>query len=140
MLAKNSLPIACVVALTLAAPAPTFAQTAVVNSGAIAAACATSAAACEAAILAAIAALQQAGLTPAALNEQLGIIAGVALNAARALPPSELAALSGTVSRLAAASTDPAQQTALLQLSQAIATGGSPDLALAAFAAAISAN
>jgi hypothetical protein len=136
MLLKNGLPIAFAVSMAFVAPMPAMAQTTTVDTDAIAAACATSAVLCEAAIAEAIATLRAAGLSPAAINEQVGVIVSVAVTAARALPATERVILAGNIERVATESTNPAQRASLVLLAAAIASGEQVDLE--AFAQAFS--
>ncbi len=118
--------------------APVAAQTYVVDTAAVALACSTSAEECLLAIEAAISAMRAAGLSPADMNAALGVIAGTAVSAAASLPPAELAALAAVMEIVAAASTDPVQLQALLQLATALESGETVDLV--AMAASLSAS
>lgn len=108
-------------AMTLSAPAS--AQS--VDLPAISAACATSADACQAAVRIAIAAVRAAGLSPAAANAQLGVIAGVAVQAAATLPTAQRVAVGSVLTEIAAASTNPVQQQTLAQLANQLQSGAS---------------
>ena len=118
--------------------APVLAQTYIVDTAAIVSGCSTSAGACTIVVQAAITALQAAGLSAAALNAELGVIASTALLAAASLPPAQLALLSAVMMDIAAASTDPLQKQALTELASALESGTSVDLV--AVASALSAS
>lgn len=127
--------IAC---MMLGLSTPVMAQAPLVDTAAIKAACSKSAADCRLAVAQAIAALQAAGLSADVLNAQLGLVAGTAISAAASLPAAEKLALGGMIREIAAASTNPGQTTALLNLASAVETGS--DVDLVAFASAISAS
>ena len=118
--------------------APTVAQTFTVDTAAISAACSASAAACQAVVAAQVARLRAAGLTPAAINAQLGVIAGTAITAAASLPPAQRVQLAATIRSVASASTNPAQVQALQTLASDLEAGS--DVDLAAVASSLSAN
>ena len=117
MLLRNLLSVAV---LSSALALPVSAQTPSFDTAAIEAACASSGATCSIAVQAAIAALSAAGVTGAALNVQLGLIAGVAVDAAQSLPASQRAGLVAALSAIAAASTDAAQIASLNTLSASV--------------------
>lgn len=102
--------------------APSIAQTAVFDADAVRAACATSSQSCLTAVQTALAAVRQAGLSPAQVNAQLGVIAGTALAAAAALPPAERAGLGGALREIAAVSTNAEQIASLGSLATALET------------------
>lgn len=126
------------VCMMLAFSSPAMAQASLVDTAAIQAACARSAVECRLAVAQAIATLQAAGLSAEALNAQLGVVAGTAISAAANLPAAEKLALGGMIREIAAASTNPGQATALLNLASAVETGS--DVDLVAFASAVSAS
>ena len=107
---------------------PASAQTPAFDTAAVAAGCGASSGACLAAVQAAIATLRAAGLRPAAINAQIGIIAGIAVSSARSLPASQRVGFSSVLSELAAASTNPAQTRALTQLASVAQSGQPVDL------------
>lgn len=118
-----------VLAATMSFSAAATAQTALVDTAAISAACSTSGAACTVAVRAAIVRLRAAGLTPAALNAQLGVIAGTAVRAAASLPPAQRVAVAASLREIAAASTNAGQIASITQVATAIEAGaGNIDL------------
>ena len=129
---------AAMACMMLAFSTPVMAQAPLVDTAAIKAACSKSAALCKLAVEAAIVALKAAGLSADVLNAELGVIAGTAVSAAANLPAAEKLALGGMLRDIAAASTNPAQQAALVNLASAVETGS--DVDLVAFASAISAS
>ncbi|NEX46528.1 hypothetical protein [Pseudotabrizicola algicola] len=130
---------AAIISSSVLLPAPSSAQTVAFDANAVRTACATSSLECLAAVRAAIAGLRQAGLSIAALNTQLGILAGTALGAAAALPAAERTALANVLREIAAASTNSDQIASLTSLAaQLEADAASVDLT--AVAQAFSAN
>ncbi|EEW24572.1 hypothetical protein [Rhodobacter ferrooxidans] len=112
---------------TVAGPAA-YAQTALFDAGAIAAACSGQGASCLSVIAQIVAALQAAGLPADQLNSQLAAVANAALDAARAAPtPEILAAVAAGLETVAAASSDPAQAAALQALASNVAAGDIPN-------------
>lgn len=86
------------------------------------------AAACLAAIAQIVANLQAAGLSASDLNIQLAALASTLADVARDNPvASVLLATSQALQAVASASTDPAQQAAILTLATAVASGQIPD-------------
>lgn len=121
--------------------APTFAQTFTVDSAAIAAACANSATACEAAVAQQVARLRAAGLSPAVVNRQLGVIAGTAVSSAASLPAAQRGQLANTLRSVAAASTNTRQVAAIQQLATNLTAGTAGNAAnLRAVAQSLSAS
>lgn len=105
--------------------APASAQAPLFDVAAVQAGCASGAGVCLVAVQAAIAAL--AGLPAATLNTQLGVIAGIATEAAQSAPPAQQAAYAGVLNEVAAASSDPDQIESLTEVAGSFATGGTVD-------------
>lgn len=118
---------------------PASAQTAIFDVEAISVACKTSADVCLVAVQAAVAALQQAGLSEAQLNTQLGVIAGTAATAAAALPAAEKVAFAKVLLTVADASTNSAQIASLNELAAAL-QGGASSVDLTAVAQSFSSS
>jgi hypothetical protein len=110
------------VALTAstALPVPALAQAAAFDVGQLAAAC--GAGSCASAVATILAQLKLR-LTPAQLNEQLAIIANIAIQAAKD-NPGAAADIAVALNRIAAESTDPGQIAAIQQVAQLVASGG----------------
>lgn len=96
--------------------APSFAQEAVFDPDAVTAACQSGGDTCLAAVQAAVAAIEASGGDAAALNSQLGALAGLLLELARTAPAATLAVFAQAMSAISDASTDPAQKAALNDL------------------------
>jgi len=77
---------------------------------------------CSAAIEALIASLMAAGLTPDQIDAALGQVAAI-LAEASLVPGANAAILAAALMQVAAAVTDPAQATAILEIAQAVASG-----------------
>jgi hypothetical protein len=108
--------------------APAIAQSFTADVVAISAGCKSSAGTCRATVLAEIARLRAAGLPPAAVDAQLGIIAGTATSAAQSLPAAQRATLGRTLRDVAEFSSNPAQQQALERLAADLESGNAVDL------------
>lgn len=105
------------------------AETALFDASSVSTACGGGdAAVCLAAVNQIIANLQAAGLTANQLNLQLAALASTLADVARNNPvASVLLATSQALQTVANASTDPAQQAAILTLAAAVASGDVPD-------------
>ncbi len=88
---------------------------------------------------AAIAALRASGLTAAAINAQLGVIAGAAVTAAASLPAAERVAFASVLSEIGSASTNAAQAQNIAQLAAQIQSG-QQNIDLVAVASSLSAS
>jgi hypothetical protein len=105
---------------------PSLAQDAVFDTAAVTDACQSGGDSCLAAVQAAVAAIEASGGDAAALNTQLGTLAGLLLNLARTAPVATLAVFAQAMGAISNASTDPAQRTALNALASELNNGNVP--------------
>lgn len=100
---------------------PAHAQTTAFNPAEVTAACA--AGDCANTVATVVAAMQSMGLSPDETNTQIGFLASVLIDAAKAAPSAALADYATALALLAAASGDPAQRAAIEQSAAAVAAG-----------------
>lgn len=105
---------------------PSLAQDAAFDASAVTSACQSGGDGCLAAVQAALAAIEASGGDAAALNSQLGVLAGLLLELARAAPAATLAVFAQAMGAIADVSTDPAQQAQLRAVASDISDGNVP--------------
>ncbi|MFP1645474.1 hypothetical protein [Pontitalea aquivivens] len=113
--------LATLLSITCLFPGAGGAQQALFDPGAISAGCA--AGNCVGAVRASVTALQAQGLTAAAMNSQLAILAATLVQAAQTAPAATAADYATALEAVAAASTDPAQARAIASVAQAVGAG-----------------
>lgn len=106
---------------------PSLAQEALFDADAVTSACQSGGDTCLAAVQAAIAAIAASDGDAAALNSQLGALAGLLLELARTAPAATLAVFAQAMGAISDASTDPTQQAALNSLVSDLNNGTVPD-------------
>ena len=108
--------------------APVSAQAPLFDVASVRASCSAGGGSCLAAVRAAVGALKALGLARAAFNTQLGVLAGIAAEAAAAVPPVEQVEYAEVLNEIASESDDPEQIESLTQLAGSFETGDGADL------------
>jgi hypothetical protein len=110
-------------ASVLSTPTATLAQAAMFDAAQVTAVCAASSTQCQALVAQIIAQLNSAGLSTAAVNSQLGVLASSIVAAAKEAP-SSVSSLAETLLTVAAASTDANQAEQIRQVASIVSDGG----------------
>jgi hypothetical protein len=117
----------CAAAAALSTPPAAHAQAASFDSAQVTAVCAASSTQCQALVAQIIAQLNVAGMSAAAVNTQLGVLAASLVAAAREAP-AIASSLAETLQTIAAESSDPTQAEQIREVATIVSEGGSNSL------------
>ena len=121
--------LALMISTTFGIVKPVQAQALMVDTTAIEAACVSDAVLCEQLIAAALAQLESLDLDPAVLNQQIGALTVKLITLTTSVTaPALLEAISGAIVIIAAASSDPDQEAAILAIATVVEEGNADTL------------